>query len=353
MINRSAKNIISTAGRFLIVLVFISVIILGQLGRVYAVDYPKLVNRSLNLDDTSPGATTAYTISWQYPAPTTIGSIKFELCTDGFIDNPCVNPTGDMSAATLFSQSGITGFSILSQSAGDIVLTRAPGAAGTVQSTYVLNDVINPAGLQERLYIRISTYPTADATGALNHFSSVGSAISNPIVINTEVPPILFFCAALTITDWCAVLGGNQINYGDLSPITGDAATSQFGVATNAAGGYVVTINGNTMTSGNKTIAALSSPTAHTPGVPQFGLNLRANTSPALGSDITGTGTATVAAGYATPDLFQFNDGDVVATALSGTLFNTFTATYVVNVPPAQAAGVYNTTIAYICTAAF
>lgn len=353
MINRPAKNIASITGRFLVALVLLIVISLSYLAQTQAADYPKLNNRSLSLGDTSPGVATDYTLSWQYPAPTTIGSIRLEVCTDGFIDNPCVNPSADLSAATLINQTGITGFSILSQSSDEIILTRAPAAAGTGQSTYVFDSVINPASLQARFYIRISTYPTANASGPFNHFSSVGSATAEPIVINTEVPPILYFCAALTIDTWCDNVNGNHIDYGDLSAVTGDAAISQFGVATNAVGGYVVTVNGDTMTAGNRSIAPLAVPTANTPGVPQFGMNLRANTDPPNGLDVSGVGIGTVATDYNTPDVYQYNDGDIVASAVTGTLFNIFTVTYIVNVPPDQPAGVYNTTLAYICTAAF
>jgi hypothetical protein len=163
----------------------------------------------------------------------------------------------------------------------------------------------------------------------------------------------LFFCAGLTIDLWCQTVTGNQIDYGNLSPILESASTSQFGVATNAVGGYVVTANGDTMTAGNKTIANLTAPAANTPGTPQFGINLRANTNPALGQDIAGLGIGVVAANYDTPDQFSYTDGSVVALGSTGTLFDIFTVTYIVNIPPDQPSGIYNTTITYICTAAF
>jgi hypothetical protein len=353
MINRPSKNIVSITGRFLIGAMLLLVGVTSMVSSVYAVDYPKLSNRSLSVGDVTPGAVTDYTISYAYPAPTTIGSIRLLLCTDGNIDDPCVNPSADMSAATLFSQTGITGFSINSQTANEILLTRTPGAAGTGQSTYVFNGVTNPSGLQAKFFIRIQTYASGNGTGTLNHASSVVSATTEPIVITTEVPPILFFCAAITIDLWCQNTVGNQIDYGTLSPTTGNFATSQFGVATNATGGYVVTVNGNTMTSGFKSISALNAPDIFSTGTAQFGLNLRANTNPAVGQDVTGLGIGTVTANYNVPDTYQFNDGDTVASSVTGSLFDIFTVSYIVNVPPDQSAGVYSTTVAYICTAAF
>lgn len=351
---RPYQNIVSIKGRFLIwVLVLLAALALVFPALASAVEYPKLSNRSLTLDDVSPGALTNYIISYAYPSPTTIGSIRLLICTTAIIDEPCVNPGGDLSLANLDSQTGITGFSIFSQSSDEILLSRAPAAAGTVQSTYEFGDVSNPAGLAARFFIRIQTYPTADGTGVFNHASSVVSAITEPIVINTEVPPILYFCAGLTITQWCNNVTGNFIDYGTLSSVGPNYSTSQFGVATNAAGGYVVTVNGDTMTSGNKVIDALTVPTASSPGIPQFGINLRANTNPATGQDAVGAGVGVVGTDYDIPDSYKYADGDIVASAITGSFFNTFTVTYVVNVPSDQAAGVYNTTIGYICTAAF
>lgn len=334
----------------LVVSIFLSV---WAYARVYAADYPKLQNRSLRIDDATPGEITSYTVSWRYPSVTTIGSIRMLLCTDPIIDDPCINPGGDFSAANLVSQSGITGFSISSQSANEILLSRAPAGASTIQSTYEFDAITNPVGLQQKFFIRIQTYTTNDGSGAFNHASAVANATTEPIVITTEVPPILYFCAAITITEWCDSISGNMIDYGDLSPYVTDVGTSQFGVATNAEGGYVVVTSGKTMTAGNKQIDPIETPTANLPGIAQFGLNLRANTDPPLGQDPTGIGIGTVAAEYDSPDLFKYEDGDVVASAVTGSMFNTFTVTYIVNVAPDQPSGIYNTTVTYICTAAF
>jgi len=354
-INRPRIDIFSKAGRFLCVFIFLVFILLQQTAIVVsAADYPRPANRSLQLGTTEPGATTSYAFSWRYPSPTNIGSVRLEMCDTTDIDIVCTNPGTDMSAAVLSGQTGgVTGFNILSQSTNEIILSRPSTGANTSQSTYVLDNVINPVGLPTTILVRISTYASSDASGTLNHLGSVINSTAQPINITTEVPPILFFCAALTIDEWCQNINGNFIDYSDLSPSVEDAGVSQFGAATNAIGGYVVTINGNTLTAGNRTISALTTPSANTPGVAQFGLNLRANTSPANGQDSFGAGIGTVAPDYDTPDLFKFVNGDVVASAVTGTLFNTYTATYIVNVPSDQASGVYNTTIAYICTAAF
>lgn len=321
---------------------------------VSAFDYPKLLNRSLNIGTTEPGVSTDYTISWRYPSNTTVGSVRLLICEDPYVLEPCSStPASDFSSGTLSSQAGVTGFGIVGQSANEILMSRSPSSASTVQSTYVFDNMVNPIGIHSVFYIQIYTYSSSDGTGTPNHMSSVASATASPILINTEVPPILYFCAALTVDDWCRNVSGNFVDYGNLDPVNGHSVTSQFGVATNAVGGYVVTVNGSTMTSGNKKIAALEVPTGYVTGEPQFGLNLRANTNPALGQDVTGAGIGVVTSDYSYPDMYKFADGDTVATSATGSVFNTFTATYILNLPPEQPSGVYNTTIAYICTAAF
>ncbi|MBA2279196.1 hypothetical protein H0V99_02020 [Candidatus Saccharibacteria bacterium] len=351
---RPAKHIYTRAGRFLFAAMLVLLPIATVLtDKISAFDYVRLPNRSLTIGDTTPAATTSYVFSWQYPTATTLGSIKLLLCTDPYVLDTCTLTSGDFSAATLTGQSGVTGFSILSQSAGEIILSRAPSGGSNIQSTYSFANIDNPGGLPDVFYVRIWTYPTADATGPPNEISSVATATTEVINITTIVPPILFFCTGLTVDNYCQNVVGNQIDYGDLSSTSTDFATSQFGVATNAVSGYVVTINGNTMTSGNKAITALNAPAAAAVGVGQFGLNLRANTAPPVGQDTTGAGTGVVDANYNNPDQYQFNDGDLVANAATGTLFNTFTSSYIVNVPPDQPAGVYSTTIVYICTASF
>lgn len=260
-----------------------------------------------------------------------------------------------MSGATLASQSGtLGGFAISSQSASEILISRgAAGNTGTGQYTFTFDDIINPNEVRHRFFVQLFTYSSTDGTGTAHHMASVSNAVTEPIMITTKVPPILYFCAALTITEWCENTSGNHIDYGDFAPFVTKYGTSQFGVATNAVGGYVVTINGNTMTAGNKQITPIDTPSPNVPGIGQFGLNLRANSDPAVGADAIGVGTGTVAPDYDTPDMFLFRDGDIVASAATGTMFNTYTVTYVVNIDPDQPSGIYNTTIAYICTAAF
>jgi hypothetical protein len=93
-------------------------------------------------------------------------------------------------------------------------------------------------------------------------------------------------------------------------------------------------------------------PGASVPGASQFGLNLVGNSTPNVGQNRTGGGTAVPTSGYGDPNKFKFENGIIAATANS-TNFNVFTVSYIVNVSNNQKPGIYSTTVTYIATAAF
>jgi hypothetical protein len=106
------------------------------------------------------------------------------------------------------------------------------------------------------------------------------------------------------------------------------------------------------MTSGTNQINAIMPLGTSQTGFSQFGLNLRANLSPPVGADMSG-GSGSVTPNYNNPNFFRYNDGEVVASAIGPTEIALFTVSYIVNVNTVQPAGVYNTTITYVCTAGF
>jgi hypothetical protein len=114
-----------------------------------------------------------------------------------------------------------------------------------------------------------------------------------------------------------------------------------------------VTVNGATLTSGANTITALAAQTASAQGSGQFGLNLKANTTPSVGADPAGTGTATPTANYNTTNQYRFVTGDQVASKNAADNFRLYTVSYIANIPGAQPAGTYTSTLTYIATATF
>lgn len=335
-----------------IISLFLAITILG--GQALAVT--RFYNRSLYVNNNAPGATTFYTISFGFHTLTSVGSIDVLFCFDPIPDHPCNVPAGiDASHAVLTAQSGETGFSISKETANEIVLSRTPSVVGPEPSSYTFSNIVNPTDTSQSFSARLSDFVSTDASGPVIDLGSVISEIENPIVLETQVPPILIFCVAQQVTPNCdSSEGGNYSDMGNLSPDLTLTASSQMGAGTNATTGYVITINGPTMSAGLHTIPALTHPAPSNPGTNQFGLNLVENTLPALGNDPDGNATnAQVTSNYAIPNEFAYNSGDVVAEAGGVSYIQRFTVSYIANSAENLAAGVYTTTLTFICSGRF
>jgi hypothetical protein len=327
-------------------------------------------DRSLFIANGTPGATTSYKVSLTYNNQgytDTVGSIEFLFCLDPIpsepittqnpVDHhPCVPPAGlDVSNAVLSDQTGEVGFSILSKTANRIVLTRTPATVNETPSSYTFTGIVNPTETANSYAIRLSDYPSDDASGPLINLGSVLSQINEGVLLETQVPPQLIFCVAAAVAQNCTQQTGGW--YTDMGTLDGEhtlKAVSQMAAGTNATGGYVITVNGPTLSAGTNVIKALPIPTASAAGTNQFGINLVQNSDPALGADPDGPfANATVASGYDTPNVFKYGDGDVVASAPNVSLIRRFTVSYILNSSDTLRPGVYTTTLTYICSGRF
>lgn len=331
-------------------------------------------DRSLYINSAVPSATTSYKVSFTYNNDnvytTTVGSIDLLFCLDPIpsepitpynpVDHhPCVAPAGlDVSHATLSAQTGEAGFSILRQSTNEIVLTRTPTVVNETPSTYTFDNIVNPTDTTHSFAIRLSDYPSTDASGTLINLGSVISQVTNSIEIDTQVPPVLNFCVAGQVNRDCSQPADvNYVDLGDLFPESTTDLTSQMAASTNAHSGYVITANGPTVEAGTNVIPALTTPTISAPGNNQFGINLRANTDPEpIGSDIDDspiTPNSVVMPNYDTPNRYMYKDGDEVAESTSVDLGTIYTVTYILNDAPDLHPAIYTTTITYICSGRF
>lgn len=316
------------------------------------VEAGQLPTRSLYILDSNGGAVTQHQISFIFPGNSPVGSLVLEYCTSPIEPVSCTSPAGlDASSAVFANQSGATGFSVLSQNVNTIVLTRPPAATGPQLNTYTFNNVTNPSN-KGAFYLRINTYASIDGTGPKADFGATAASITTAVSISTEVPPILYFCAAILIQDSCETAEGNLLDLGTLTHTRAAVGTSRFAASTNANFGYVVQVFGSTMISGNNVLPALTAPTSSSPGTRQFGMNLRANSAPAIGEEYTGV-YGVIAPDYNIPNRFVFRDGDTLAFSPHISLFEVYTVTYLVNIEEFQPAGVYNTLLTYLCTATF
>jgi hypothetical protein len=316
----------------------------------------RLQERGLYMNSSVPGATTSYKVSWRYMSPAAIGSVDMLFCVDPIPYHTCVTPPGlDASNAVLSDQSGETGYSILSKSTNHIVLTRPPNFVTANNSSYTLDNIVNPTDTSQSFSIRLRSHTSIDATGPQIDFGSVKGQVTTGIMLETQVPPMLVFCVAQEVHDNCTITNDNNYaDMGQLDPQSTLLAQSQMAVGTNATGGFAITANGISMSAGTNVIDSPSTPTESKPGDNQFGLNLVANSAPAVGKDPEGEwANAVPAPDYSVPNQYKYVSGDVVAYSPNVSLMKKFTVSYIVNSREDLRAGVYSTTITYIASGRF
>jgi hypothetical protein len=314
-------------------------------------------DRSITLSTATPSAVASHTFQMTPGLTAAVGSIVFEYCTNSpLFDISCVPPAGlSLSAAALAQQTGNTGFVVdnLDTTATRLVISRVPTAAAAVPSSYTFANVTNPSASNQTTYVRISTYASTQGSGSYIDNGAVAFSTVTNFAVGAYVPPFLNLCVGVTVAADCTQASGDSLDLGVLSSQATRSATSQFAASTNDSTGYVAYILGTTMTSGNNIITAAASPSTSRSGSSEFGVNLRKNTNPSVGSEPSGAGSATPASGYNTPDLFNFVPGSQIAGSTISTDYNRLTVSYIANVPPSQPAGVYSTTLTYLAAAQF
>lgn len=313
--------------------------------------------RSLYMNSTEAGATTEYTISFQYMSQLSVGSVDLLFCVDPIPYRPCVTPPGlSVANAELTDQSGEVGFAISEKSTNHIVLSRPlEMVSSPTPSSYTFSNIVNPTNDDISFSVRLRSHASQDATGPQIDFGSVKGQIQTGITIQTQVPPMLIFCLAQEVEYNCT--GTNDVYYsnmGELSPTSTLTARSQMAVGTNASGGFAITANGGSVSAGTSVIDGSPVPTESQPGTNQFGLNLVANTNPIVGDDPEGEYANAVASpDYSVPDRYKFVNGDVVAFSPNVSLMKKYTVSYILNSEPDLPPGVYSTTINYIASGRF
>lgn len=317
----------------------------------------ELANRSVNVMPATSGAVSTHTFSVGISSSNAIGSIVFQYCSNSAnVNLSCSAPPGlNVASANLASQSGNIGFIMdtADSNANTIVITRPAAAAAVTQSAYTFSNITNPSAVNQTTFVRITTYGSVDGSGSYIDNGSVAFSTENVYQIGAYVPPFLTMCVGVTVAPDCSYATGNSLNFGIMTPTATGALTSQFAAGTNEVNGYAVFVLGTTMTSGNNTLPALSSPTPVSTGISEFGFNLRRNTFPSAGLDPSGGGTATPAAAYNIPNRFLFVPGSQVASSPLSTDYNVMTETYIEDVSAGQAPGVYSTTLTYLATTQF
>lgn len=307
--------------------------------------------RSLYIVNDSPGVVTTYDLNFTTIGSEMLGSIEIQFCANSpLFSDSCIAPTGiNVAAANIAAQTGPGDFTISNLSnANVLVLTRTASIVGAGTLSFNFANVTNPTA-EGTFYARIQTFPTSDASGSPTDTGGIALDINSSIVVSTYVPPYLYFCIGVSISGMdCNNASGNYINFGNLTPVATSSSESQMLIATNARNGYSIQVNGSSLTSGNNVISPLSAASIATPGVDQFGLNLVANSQPAIGGNALGPGSGAPLSPYSQPNVFKFTNGDVVASSNTVSDLREYTISYIIDINSSQPPGYYATTLTYI-----
>src|SRR5579884_3551491 len=118
-------------------------------------------DRSVTVSTATVSATTSEDFKFTLPTVNTLGSITFEYCSNTpLFALACTAPAGmDVSAASLNSQTGNSGFSIdtSDSTANRLIITRAASNSAAIPNEYVFGNIKNPSTAGQTVYIRISS----------------------------------------------------------------------------------------------------------------------------------------------------------------------------------------------------
>jgi hypothetical protein len=320
----------------------------------------QMTSRSLALGSSAGNTATTWTFTFTTAATTAVKGITFQVC-----DSPsgtCNVPGSWSGAGSSFSSLTFNGSSqsgwTLDNTAGFLRIKNDAASASVANPVVAsFSSVTNPNTTNATFYVRINTY-SATSYGTGVDSGVVAASTSQQIFLNGTMDESLVFCTGTSITGTnCGTVSGTTVGLGTFSTTVPTSGTSVMAASTNASSGYSITINGGTLTcascAGTPTIGALAAQTASNPGTAQFGTNLKLNTAPSVGADVTGSGSGAPTSNYGTADSFRFVSGDSVAAAAGASAANKYTVSYVVNVPGDQPAGIYTATMTYICTATY
>ena len=308
----------------------------------------QIINRSVVLGSSAPSASTTYAFTFTVPTTgTTVQSVSMVPCTTA--SGACTTPAGWSGTGATSSQpssAGLgdsTGWTTTDSTATELRLSKSGNGTNPTSTpvTVTFSNVTNPSALNSTFFLRITTFSAANWTTAIDT-GTVASSTAGQVTVNATVDETLTFTlAAATVTLTTP------------TPSATGTGTSTMSAATNAASGYSITVAGNTLT-GPSTLTAMTGAPSST-NSRQFGLNLVANTTPSVGSNVSGSGSgaANVANGYGTADSFKFSSGQTIAGATGPTNSNTFTVSYIANIDGSTLPGAYTTTLTYVATPNF
>lgn len=231
-----------------------------------------------------------------------------------------------------------------------VLLALLPAAvvgatAQTSSPHYQVNEAFFGSGGE--LHACSGTYCSKQSAGEL----AVGKTESAHYLaqggFNTDRVPSLTFVVDPVNTD-----------LGVLTPGTPATAIGTFSVKSYLASGYTVITAADPPSIGSYTMKTFTTPTALDTSKEQFGINLAANSTPAVGAvpnqvPDSSFSFGQAAPGYNTPNFFKYAKGDVIAQSLKSSGQTDYTISYLFNATNVTPAGTYHIDDVLVATSTF
>jgi hypothetical protein len=165
------------------------------------------------------------------------------------------------------------------------------------------------------------------------------------------------------------VVNTGNVSLGTLSTVTANTATATFSVINYTSNGYMVQIIGTPPSNSGHALTALATDTASSNGTEQFGINLRANTSPvSVGADpvqtpsstfsygVAGdgiTGTFGITRPYTIPNSYRYASGETIASAPKSSGQTDYTLSFMANKAALTPGGAYSGSMSIVATGTY
>ena len=226
------------------------------------------------------------------------------------------------------------------------VFTTNVVAQPTESSNYLIDEAfIGPGGTVDS---NSSSYNLQGSLGDLGVGESSSPGYNLLAGYTTDAAPTLIFRVNSVVID-----------LGVLSTAQTMTGTATFSVGSYNSEGYVIQTVSTPPTYEGSTLDPITSASSSQTGVEQFGINLVANTSPAiLGANPVQVPNSSfssgyVASGYDTSDEYQYNQGDVIARSDESSGITDYTLSYIANISNITPSGDYRMEHFMVATSTF
>lgn len=225
------------------------------------------------------------------------------------------------------------------------ILLSATAVASTSNNYQIQEDFVGGGGVIDS---SSPNYTSSDVIGDTAVGDANGTNYNTQSSYKTTSDPTLSF-----------IVNTSSVSLGALSSATTKTGAATFKVLNYTSYGYIVQTLGNPPNNGAHTLTGMSSQAASATGTEQFGINLKANTSPiAFGADPVQVPGSTfsygvAATGYNTANQYKYVSGNTIASAPKSSGETDYTISYIANISINTPGGSYSGNQVLVCTGTY